>query len=221
MSPSRSFSLWDAPTGSEIPLAAGLSGIAPGPMGVRDHDFRPLETSTALEATTAKAAPAQPSDIESSHPTALPAIETMTRPSDAAVTHWIALAMGTSRGESYLMARRIAWAKHSAAPNINLVAAERFMGGYEGTLNEASLGMQFLGKHFRESSLAKSVRENAPPGAWSNGHFVMLFGKNGTPAHTVDFSTRWALSGIGHRYMKIKPGAGLSPLRFGPSSRAE
>lgn len=221
MSQSRPFSLWDEPAGAHIPLAPGLNGIAPGPMGVRDHDLPPFQAYSAPEAPAAKAAPELPSDADSTGPTALPPLEALTRPSDAAVTHWIALAMGPSRGESYLMARRIAWAKHSAAPNINLVAAERFMGGYEGTLNETSLGMQFLGKHFRESGFAKSVRENVPAGAWSNTHFVMLFGKNGTPAQTADFSTRWALSGIGHRYMRIKPGAGLSPLRFNPTSRTQ
>ena len=133
--------------------------------------------------------------------------------SDAQVVHWLCRAMCAGKGEGYLMTARQERAQLRLNPDPNLVAAERFMGGYEGTINEVALGFQFVGKHWRETWLAEKVRQAVPASAWNNMLFTMFFGKNGSPASSVSFTTRWGLSGIGHRYMKIKPGSEQSPFQ--------
>jgi hypothetical protein len=134
-------------------------------------------------------------------------------PSDAQVIHWLCQAICAGQGESYLMTARQERALLRLNPDPNLVAAERFMGGYEGTINEVALGFQFVGKHWRETWLAKKVGQVAPASAWNSMLFTMFFGKNGSPASSATFTTRWGLSGIGHRYMKIKPGSEESPFK--------
>jgi hypothetical protein len=197
------------------------TGVAPSPSSVRNRDSDTFSSHASWIQAMNKSAPAHiDTDVEQNSKQIDP-IENIVRPSDAAVAHWIGLALGPGKGESFLMTRRLEWSKSNPIPNINLVAAERFMGGYEGLFNEASLGLQYFGKHFRDSALASAVRERAPQSAWSNQHFVMLFGRNGSPANTVDFTTRWALSGIGHRYMNIKPGSGLSPVKCKTNSRIQ
>lgn len=133
-------------------------------------------------------------------------------PSDAKVVQWLCKAICSGQGESYLMAARQERAVTRSNPDPNLVAAERFMGGYEGSINEVALGFQFVGKQWRETWLAGKVREMAPASAWNSMLFAMFFGKNGSPASSASFTTRWGLSGIGHRYMKIKPGSNESPF---------
>jgi hypothetical protein len=134
-------------------------------------------------------------------------------PSDAQVMRWLCKAICAGQGESYLMTARQERALARSDPDPNLVAAERFMGGYEGTINEVALGFQFVGKHWRETWLAEKVRQVAPGSAWDSMLFAMFFGKNGSPASSASFTTRWGLSGIGHRYMKIKPGSEQSPFQ--------
>lgn len=133
--------------------------------------------------------------------------------SDTQVVHWLCKAVCSGQGESYLIEERQRQAKVRSNPDPNLVAAERFMGGYEGHFNEVDLGLQFVGKHWRETWLAEKVRQSAPVSAWNSMLFVMFFGRNGSPATSVSFTTRWGLSGIGHRYMKIKPGSEESPFQ--------
>lgn len=134
-------------------------------------------------------------------------------PSDLGVVRWLCKAICAGQGESYLFDTRKLQEKMRAVPDTNLVAAERFMAGYEGTINEVALGFQFVGKHWRETWLAEKVRKEAPKSAWDSMLFAMFFGKNGSPASTASFTTRWGLSGIGHRYMKIKPGSEQSPFQ--------
>lgn len=133
--------------------------------------------------------------------------------SDAQVVHWLCRAICAGQGEGYLVTARQERAQLRLNPDPNLVAAERFMGGYEGSINEVALGFQFVGKQWRETWLAEKVRQAAPTSAWNSMLFVMFFGKNGSPASSVSFTTRWGLSGIGHRYMKIKPGSEQSPFQ--------
>jgi hypothetical protein len=167
-----------------------IHGEAPGPANDDQHELRRMLAR---------------SDWANEAPTIAP--------SDAKVILWLCKAICAGQGESYLMAARQERSLTRSNPDPNLVAAERFMGGYEGSINEVALGFQMVGKHWRETWLAEKVRQTAPASAWDSAMFAMFFGRNGSPASSASFTTRWGLSGIGHRYMEIKPGSEQSPFQ--------
>ena len=136
-------------------------------------------------------------------------------PSDAQVVQWLCKAVFSGKGVDYLRDARKERSRTRSNPNPNMVAAEHFMDGYEHTgiiPYEVLLGPWLVGKPWRETWLAERVRAAFPAAVWNNTLFLMFFGENGSPASSVNFTVRWGLSGIGHRYMKIKPGSDESPI---------
>ena len=110
--------------------------------------------------------------------------------------------------ESTFMKLREHMDKLGYNPDPNVVAAERFFKGLEENPEAwvISLGFQYVGKNFRESALADILRYHL------NKYDGMLLGKNGTPANTAGFTTKWGYIGAWHNRFNIKVGSTLSPI---------
>jgi hypothetical protein len=148
--------------------------------------------------------PSKPRDV-------LPAI----LPNNHEVEKWICKSICSkdgNAGEAYLMLQRIERAKTNDVVDINMAAAERFMGCYEGTLTEEALMLQYGGKKWRETGLVKFVRDKAPATAFNGGLISMFFGRNGSSAEHVGFTTKWGLMGLDRRKYGVKPGAAPSSI---------
>jgi hypothetical protein len=142
-------------------------------------------------------------------------VEMQILPNNREVENWICKSVCSkdgNTGEAYLMFQRIRRAETNDVVDINMAAAERFMGCYEGKLSEEALILQLGGKHWRETSLAKFIRDKTPAAAFDGGFISMFFGRNGSSAEHADFTTKWGFMGLDHRKYGVKPGTAPSPI---------
>lgn len=104
---------------------------------------------------------------------------------------------------------RQAWDREKGVSSLNLTAAERFYYSFEGEFDLAGLAMQIAGKVWREDDLAILLRKLTPADMFQFQGVRLLLGRNGTPASTLPFTTRWALRGLWCRHQGWKPGQPL------------
>jgi hypothetical protein len=104
---------------------------------------------------------------------------------------------------------REAWGRCKGVSSLNLTAAERFYFAYEGEFDAVGLAVQAAGKAWREDDMIVLLRKLTPEEMFALDGVKMLLGRNGTPASSVPFTTRWALRGLWCRHQGWKPGQAL------------
>ena len=102
--------------------------------------------------------------------------------SDQEVCNWLSRAHASPGKDPYKYLFDVRNIHHLDRHDSNLVAAERYMGGYSGEYSDSLI----LGQH-----ILKQTREI--PGA------SYIVGKNGSPASSSSFVTKWGMTGNFHR----------------------